>query len=389
MIQELLDTFNTLTAIQLVVLMIVVFLWLLRLLYLLFFPLRVLVKMNKATEATGNAPLSVILVVRNEEENCRETLPRLLSLENPDMEIVVVDDFSQDNTLSVLGVLKQQNQELKISSLSQETRHSEKLSQNIALKSAEKEWVLVYPVSAQSPSQAWLNEMDKSTTEQVLLKVAYTTVAENNNWFNKFYRIENFFQQVRSASYSLNGLAFIYNEENVAFKKAEYFKRGGYGAKVQEPYANLELVLNRFIRKKHVELCLNAKSILQKQVSVGRLEFKDLVRKSIRIEKHLSKLKRVTLLFDRLTQILYPLSIVLLLLVVFKLWVVICALIAINVLVFMVIIKMLQNRLNERKLFITSLVFSFIMPFYKLFSGGALIGKVKIINGKTRGNTIG
>ncbi|QIA07286.1 glycosyltransferase [Draconibacterium halophilum] len=367
MIQILLDTFNALTATQLVVLIIAALLWLLRLLYLLFFPLRMLVKINKASVATGKAPLSVLMVVRNEEENCRETLPRMLSLKKTDMEVVVVDDFSQDNTLSVLGVLKQRYQKLKISSLSQETRHSEKLSQNIALKSAEKDWVLVYPVSAQSPSQDWLDEMDKLTPEQVLFKVAYTTVEGNKNWFNKLYRIENFFQQVRSASYSLNGLAFIYNEENVAFKKAEYFKRGGYGAKIQEPYANLELVINPFIRKKHVEFCLKEKSILQKQVAVGRLEFKDLVRKSIRIERHLNNLKRFVLLADRLTQTLYPLLIALLLLVVFQLWPVVVAFVVVHALVFMVIIKMLQNRLNESKLFITSLVFSFIMPFYKLF----------------------
>ncbi|WP_297096792.1 glycosyltransferase [uncultured Draconibacterium sp.] len=367
MIRELLDTFNTLTAMQLVVFVVVALLWLLRLLYLLFFPLRVLVKTKAKSVATGKAPLTVLMVVRNEEENCHETLPRLLNLENPDLEVVVVDDFSQDNTLSVLGLLKQRHPRMKLSSLSQETRYSEKLSQNIGLKSAEKDWVLVYPVSAQNPSQDWLNEMDKSTADPVLVKVAYTTIAENKNRYNKFYRIENFFQQVRSASFSLNGLAFVYNEENVAFKKQEYFKLGGFGTKVQEPYANLELVINRFISKKNVELCFNDKSILEKQVSVDRSAFKDLVRKSIRIENHLSKWKQFVLLLDRLTQLLYPLSIALVLLVVFKLWPIIAAFVVVKLLVFMVIIKMLQKRLNERKLFITSLVFSFIMPFYKLF----------------------
>ncbi len=352
---------------QLVVFVVVALLWLLRLLYLLFFPLRVLVKTKAKSVATGKAPLTVLMVVRNEEENCHETLPRLLNLENPDLEVVVVDDFSQDNTLSVLGLLKQRHPRMKLSSLSQETRYSEKLSQNIGLKSAEKDWVLVYPVSAQNPSQDWLNEMDKSTADPVLVKVAYTTIAENKNRYNKFYRIENFFQQVRSASFSLNGLAFVYNEENVAFKKQEYFKLGGFGTKVQEPYANLELVINRFISKKNVELCFNDKSILEKQVSVDRSAFKDLVRKSIRIENHLSKWKQFVLLLDRLTQLLYPLSIALVLLVVFKLWPIIAAFVVVKLLVFMVIIKMLQKRLNERKLFITSLVFSFIMPFYKLF----------------------
>ena len=341
--------------------------WLLRLLYLLLFPLRVLVKKNPASGESGKTSLSVLIVVRNEEENCGKTLPRLLALENPGFEIVSIDDFSQDNTLSVLGLLKQRDKKLKISSLSQETRYSEKLAQNIALKSAEKDWVLIYPVSAQNPAQEWLDEIGNLSVAPVLVKMAYSTVNGNKNWFNKLYRIENFFQQIRSASYSLNGLAFIYNEENVLFKKEEYFKLGGYGANVQEPYANLELVINRFIRKKNVELCLNEKSTIRKQVSVGRLEFNDLVRKSIRIEKHLSKWKQFVLLLDRLTQVLFPLTVVLALVFVFNLWLIILVLAVVNLLFFIVIIKILQKRLNERKLFITSLVFSFIMPFYKLF----------------------
>jgi glycosyltransferase involved in cell wall biosynthesis len=367
MIRELLDTFNTLTTIQLLVLVVAALLWLLQFLYLLFFPLRVLVKTKAKPVTTEMAPLSVLMVVRNEEENCRETLPRLLNLENQDMEVVVVDDYSQDNTLSVLGLIKQRYQRIKLSSLSQETRYSEKLAQNIALKSAEKDWVLLYPVSAQTPTQDWLNEMDKATADPVLVKLAYTTVAANNNRFNKFYRIENFFQQVRSASYSLNGLAFVYNEENVAFKRAEYFKLGGFGTKVQEPYANLELVINRFIRKENVELCFNEKSILTKQVVVDGSVFKDIVRKSIRIEKHLSKPKQFVLLLDRLLQLLYPLFVAFVLLLAFKFWPVVAILVVVKLLVFMLIIKILQKRLNERKLFITSLVFSFIMPFYKLF----------------------
>jgi len=367
MIRELLDTFNTLTTMQLVVVVIATLLWLLRLLYLLFFQLRVLVKMGGKQDASEQNSLSLLLVVRNEEENCRETLPRLLNLEKQDMEVVVVDDFSQDNTLSVLGLLKQRYSRMKLSSLSQETRYSEKLSQNIALKSAEKDWVLLYPVSAQNPTQGWLNEMDKAMAGPVLVKVAYSTITESKKRYNKFYRIENFFQQVRSASYSLNGLAFVYNEENVAFKKAEYFRLGGFAAKVQESYANLELVLNRFIQKKNVEFCFNEKGILTKELSVDRSAFKDLVRKSIRIEKHLSKWKQFFLFLDRLTEVLYPLFILFVLLVIFKLWPIVAVLVLVKLLVFMVIIKTLQKRLNERKLFITSLVFSLIMPFYKLF----------------------
>ena len=366
MIQDLTDIFSALTAFQVVVLAIAALLWLLRFVYLLLFPLRVLLTKNSRGDKTSETPLSIMVTVRNEEDNVREKLPKLLALEGVDYEVVAVDDFSQDSTLSVLGLLKQRYEKLKISSLSQETRHSEKLSQNIALKSASKEWILVFSVSAQNVSQEWLEGMAKLMKDNTSVKVAYVTVANQKNWFNKLYRVENFFQQIKSASYILNGAAFVYNEENVAFKKSEYFKRGGFGGKVQEPFANLELVLNDIIRKKNTELAFNAETVMEKQVAIGRADFRNLLRKSIRIEKYLSKWKRFLLSTDAITELLYPVFTGMALLFAFQLWPVVLALIVLKLLVFMVIIKILQNRLNERKLFITSLVFSFIMPYYKL-----------------------
>lgn len=367
MIQELTDIFSALTAFQFSVLGIAALLWLVRFLYLLLFPLRVVIQKKNSGENSAGNPLSILLTARNEENNIRENLPGLLTLEGIDYEVVAVDDFSQDSTLSVLGLLKQRYQKLKISSLSQETRHSEKLSQNIALKSATKEWVLIFPVTVQNVSKEWLESMVKLVKNETSVKVAYVTVAKGKNWFNKLFRAENFFQQIKSASYIMNGAAFVYNEENVAFKKSEYFKRGGFGSKVQEPFANLELVLNDVIRKKNTELAFTAETVIEKQVSIGREDFKNLLRKSIRIEKYLSVGKQFLLNIDRATELFYPLFVAFCLIVALTVWPVILALVLLKLLVFIVIIKILQNRLNERKLFITSLVFSFVMPYYKLF----------------------
>ncbi|WP_297089493.1 glycosyltransferase [uncultured Draconibacterium sp.] len=365
MIQNLFDTFYALSVLQWTVVAVAFLLWFGRFLYLLLLPLRLVFRKSN-TSVEKKEPLSVLVLVRNEAENCRETLPRLLNLKAEGLEVVAVDDFSQDNTLSVLGLLKQQYGNLKISSLSQETRYSEKLAQNVALKSATNNWVLVYPVAAQNVSAEWLSGMSKVVGTGVEIKIGYSTIEPQKGWFNKLYRIENFFQQLGSAGYVLNRLAFVYNEENIAFKKETYFKLGGYGAKVQEPFANLELVINRFISRKKAELIFKAETAIVKKVEVNRLDFKNLLRKSIRIDKHLSTWKRLVLNADLLSEAMYPLGITTTLAFVFPIWPLVGILVVLKLLVFMVIIKILQNRLNERKLFITSLVFSFIRPYYKL-----------------------
>ena len=121
------------------------FLW--RFLYLFLFTGRILFKKKLIVKDTNAIPFSLMLVIRNEESNLRANLPRLLSIENSPLEVVAVDDFSQDNSLIVLGVMRSNSKKLKVSSLNQETRNSAKMAQNIALKAATNEWVIKIPVT--------------------------------------------------------------------------------------------------------------------------------------------------------------------------------------------------------------------------------------------------
>jgi len=118
MIQEFIDNISILNRVQLIVLGAFVFVYIFRLLYLLLFSARLT---NLKIPGFSNdvlAPLSILFAVRNEEENARMVLPGLLESKNKNYELVVVDDFSQDGTLPVLGLFKQRFPQLKFSTLS-------------------------------------------------------------------------------------------------------------------------------------------------------------------------------------------------------------------------------------------------------------------------------
>src|SRR5262245_16911966 len=50
----------------------------------------------------SNEPVSVIICARNEDENLTEFLPKVLTQEYPEFEVVVVNDCSWDNTEHVI-----------------------------------------------------------------------------------------------------------------------------------------------------------------------------------------------------------------------------------------------------------------------------------------------
>lgn len=365
MIQQYIDTLLGLHGYQLILSVAFAALFLIRLLYLFLFTGRVLFR-RKPTPAQP-VPLSVILTVRNEEERLRNNLPPMLSINGVEFEVIVVDDVSQDNTLQVLGMMRERSDRLKFTMLHQETRYSVKMAQNIAIKASGYDWILQAPITYENASVEWISGITSALEPGKNVVIAYSSVAPGNGAARLFYRIENFLLFTRSISFVLNGLPFVYAEENVAFEKKKYFEIGGHGLKINEPFANLELLINHFISKKNTSVLFNSSTAIKKTEPVRWHDYFDLLKKSIRIEKHLSASKKLMLAFDEITKVLFLPLLAVVLLFVFDLWPFIAAVAVIQLIARMVIIKMLQNRLNERKIFIPSLVYDLAIPYFKFF----------------------
>ncbi|WP_346861388.1 glycosyltransferase [uncultured Draconibacterium sp.] len=368
MIQEFQNIFAQFTGIQLIVFAAFVVVYLIRLLYLFLFTGRVVFRKKSEKKTAVNTPVTLLFTLRNEETHIRKILPKILELEGFNFEVVVVDDYSQDSSYSVLGLLNQRYGRLKISSLNEETRFSVKLAQNIALKSASNNWVLITPISLSEVKEGWLSGiLSGIESEPADVVCCYSSVVPAKGLFNLFYRIENFYQQIKNAAYINNGVPFIYNEDNIAFKKEKYFQIGGYGKNIKEQYANLELIVNAFITKKNTVVNFNSETAIRKNIEIKRAEYMDLLQKRLRIEKYLSTGKKLVLFTDALTNLLFLPLLALVLLLLFPLWPLIIILVGVKVVAQLLIIKITQNRLNERKIFIPSLVYGLLMPFYMLF----------------------
>ncbi|MFW5774464.1 MAG: glycosyltransferase, partial [Tangfeifania sp.] len=251
-----------------------------------------------------------MLTYRNEEENLRKYLPLLLASAKAGSEVVAVDDYSQDNSLSVLGVLREGHSNLKVSSLNQETRYSEKMAQNIALKAASNNWVMVAMPSQKVNAPEWLSAISSAITDEKEVVVNYSNVKTRKGFFQLLYRNERFFQQLKSFGFILNRLPYLNFEENVAFRKEKYFEAGGFGRHVKENFANLELVLNDFIKKKKTALNFTPETAMQMEINVSKPDYFELLKKDARIRKKLSSFKRFILFCEKILTLLFYLAVI-------------------------------------------------------------------------------
>jgi hypothetical protein len=156
-------------------------------------------------------------------------------------------------------------------------------------------------------------------------------------------------------------------EENVAFKKEIYFRKGGFGHHIKEYYANFELILNDFIKKKKTHINFGSGTAIRKEMSVSKSDFFELMKKEIRIRKNLTFSKRLILFFEKWLTLLFYFSVLIVIIYFQVLWPVILILVLLYIFTFAFIIKIGLNRLNERKLFLSSLGYALFIPIFKWF----------------------
>ena len=365
MIQTLYNTLAELQGLGLALAVTFALLFIVRLIYLFLFTGRILFR--KKTKQTNALPISLIYTVRNEGTRLKNNLAPVLSINGCEFEVIVVDDFSQDNSFEVLGMLRGRSDRLKISTLHQETRFSTKMAQNLALKAAKYDWVLTVPISYENATPEWITGISNVLDDNNTVVVNYCSAHKSNGFVNRIYRIESFLSFTKSVGYILNNIPFVYSEENVAFQKKKYFEFGGHGLKISETYANLELLINHFIQKKTTTILFQSVTAIKKTEDLIWNDYLDILKKSLRIEKHLSGSKKTVLAIDELTKILFPPVTVAIFILRFELWPLLAALLFIMFTARLLIIKIAQNRLNERKIFIPSLVYDLIVPYLKLF----------------------
>jgi hypothetical protein len=365
MIQTIYNTLANLHGFDLVLASVFAALFIIRLLFLFLFTGRILFR--KKINQTSPAPLSLIYTVRNEEFRLKNNLAPVLSINDVEFEVIVVDDFSQDNSFQVLGMLRGRSDRLKVSTLQQETRFSTKMAQNLALKAAGNDWILPVPISYENATSVWISGISNALDNNKTVVVSYSSAQYAAGFINRIYRIETYLSFTKSVGYILNNLPFIYSEENVAFQKKKYFEIGGHGLRISEPYANLELLINFFIRKKSTTILFQSDTAIKKTEDLIWNDYLDILKKSLRIEKHLSGSKKAVLAFDELTKMLFPPVTVVVIILLFELWPLFSGLLFIMFVARLFIIKITQNRLNERKIFISSLIYDLIVPYFKFF----------------------
>jgi len=353
--------FQILTIIDIVLLSAFSVVFIIQMYYLLGVYLKLALHKKEVFSPSTNQ-VTIILSLRNEESRIRELMTKFTELPYDSYKIMVINEFSEDNTLEILNVLAETNPRIKVTSLSQETRYMDKQAINIGLKGAQSPWIVQLTSTTDEINPEWLSNLNGLLEKDTDAIIAYTNVIRAKGYRNLLCRLERFTQFMISGSWTLAGKPFVFQENNILFKKSLYFDTQGFRQKLNRNFANLELIFNENFKKGSVKITTNPDLAIRELVEDDRGDHLKLLKKAVQIRQGLNWSKKLSLFLDDFTKIALTGLTITLTIIHPEYWITFSSLLLIYFILLSIIVKKLLNRLKERKIFVSSFVYILIKP---------------------------
>ena len=185
---------------------------------------------SKNKKVTPNAPVSIIIAVRNGAKS----LPRLISQlssqnHSGEMEFIFIDDESTDSSREIIN--KKTNRDsrfiLEDSSNGDNTLSHKKRALDAGIKRAKNEWLLFTDVDCEL-NKYWVSEMATYFDKNIHYIVGYSEVESQKNWVTKFQSLDFLMLMVANRGTSNSGIHWASSGQNQAYRKSLFNSVNGF-----------------------------------------------------------------------------------------------------------------------------------------------------------------
>lgn len=203
--------------------------------------------------------LSVIICARNEEENLRKNLPHILQQDYPEFEVILVNDFSEDETKWLLRDLCAQHPNLKVVEIAEHVRlkHGKKFAVTLGIKAAQHEHLVFTDADCIPQSEQWLRHIGSSFSGGEEIVLGYSPYIKKSGLLNALIRFETFHTALSYLSYALRGNAYMGVGRNLAYTKSLFFRGKGFAAHMHIASGDDDLFVNQNATPHNTVICIH------------------------------------------------------------------------------------------------------------------------------------
>ncbi len=334
--------------------------------YWLFFYIRVAFYKKKSTIPSKLPPVSIIIAARNEAKNLEKNLPAFLSQDYPDYTVIVVNDASTDDSATVLAQMSAKYPNLYVTTIPYDRvyKHGKKTALAVGIKAAKTEILLFSDADCKPASDQWIKEMVSEFDEKTEFVIGFGAYETKKGLLNKIIRADTVYIAMNYLGMGLAGIPYMAVGRNMAYRKSTFERVKGFG------HINLlsgsdDLFVNENANKKNAKIILSKNSFT---VSKPKEKFKDWKRQKRRHLTTASYYKfrhKFLLFFEPFSRLLFYILLVSLLLLSDN-YILISSIFLARLLIISVTLKLVNKKLNQKKLFLIELFFDIFQLFFNM-----------------------
>ena len=192
-------------------------------------------------------PVSVIICARNEEDNLREFLPKVLEQDYPYFEVIVVNDASEDNTSQVLDDFAKLYPRLYVTNIPNDINiiSRKKLAVTVGVKAAKNELLLMTDADCYPASKDWIRSMVSNVTDGIEFVVGYGDYITERSTINRLITYDTLFIAMQYMGFALKGKPYMAVGRNFLYRKSTFYKHKGFAGHLHIVSGDDDLLINK------------------------------------------------------------------------------------------------------------------------------------------------
>lgn len=198
--------------------------------YYFYFFMRLALYKPLPIAGAATPPLSVVICARNEAENVIALLPKVLTQDYPEFEVVVVDDASWDSTGAELEELEKTHEHLHVVHISEHIQHrpGKKFPLTLGIKKAVHEHLVLTDADCQPASDQWLRHMAARFDGRTEVVLGASPYKSSGGLLSALIRFETLLTGAFYLSFALAGKPYMGVGRNLAYRRSTYNRVGGF-----------------------------------------------------------------------------------------------------------------------------------------------------------------
>lgn len=222
-------------------------------------------KRKKALNVASDLKVSIVICAHNEADNLNKFLLSFLAQRNVDFELIVVNDHSDDDTLSLLKKFEQEYDQLRIVQMEGQKSRGKKAALRAGIESATHEIILLSDADCRPVDENWAKTMASSLNDQHKIAIGYSPFEEKNTGINGFARFENVITAFQYFGLGIIGLPYMGVGRNIGYAKSLMQKMNYFEAHKDILSGDDDLTVQQGLKHTKAQFVLDPESFVMTQ----------------------------------------------------------------------------------------------------------------------------